>query len=319
MRLMGFIVLLLVLLLPASHDTGESNVIGSSQPIVAQAGEDVILPCHVEPPRDVTDLTVEWSKYNNTVETDYVHRHRHGGKSFPEQERTSLFTEELKKGNISLKIPNVTLSDAGNYTCVVPKLHSQVEKDFVHLIVESTEIISNTGDKMKVVCSSMGWINVSNPIKWQNSSGMILSVESPEIIQRSDGLYNISSTVIIKNTNTRSFTCRLQRQRTEGSKGDGSGQPPTSDPDSLSIVGIVIAVFIFIIILAAVLLYKKCRNPRHHNRQEDQEMEVMHQGEEEQRSGGDEPGEEETCRGGGPYSIINDTIRAGPCISSTTI
>ncbi|KAM4611876.1 butyrophilin-like protein 2 isoform 2-T2 [Polymixia lowei] len=275
----------------------QCNVIGSSQPIVAQAGEDVILPCHLEPPRDVTDLTVEWRLYRDTVKTVYVHIYRHG-QSVLGQERTSLFTDELKKGNISLKISSVTLSDAGKYTCFVSKLNITDKEDFVHLIVESTEIISNTGDKVEVVCSSSGWINVSNSVQWQNSSGMILSVESPEIIQSSDGLYTVSSTVIIKNTNTRSFTCRLQGQRTEGSKGDGSGQPPTSDPDSLSIVGIVIAVFIFIIILAAVLLYKKCRNPRHGNRQEDQEMKGMPQGEEEQRSGGDEPGEEEALRGG---------------------
>ncbi|KAM4611646.1 butyrophilin subfamily 3 member A2-like [Polymixia lowei] len=259
MRLMGFIVLLLVLLLPASHDTGESNVIGSSQPIVAQAGEDVILPCHLEPPFNVTNLTVEWSKYNNTVETDYVHRHRHGGKSFPGQERTSLFTDELKNGNISLNVSSVNLSDAGKYRCFVPKLHSQVKKDFVHLIVESTEIISNTGDKMKVVCISSGWINVSNPVKWQTSSGMILSVESPEIIQSSDGLYTVSSTVIIKNTNTRSFTCRLQRQRTEGIKDDGSGQSPTSvtktpDADRLSTGVIVLCVFVGLGLAVLVLI-----------------------------------------------------------------
>ncbi|XP_043954851.1 uncharacterized protein LOC122821060 isoform X2 [Gambusia affinis] len=51
------------------------------------------------------------------------------------QNRTSMFHDEFKKGNISLKLTNVSKEDGGNYTCFVPKLQSQVRKGNVTLYV----------------------------------------------------------------------------------------------------------------------------------------------------------------------------------------
>ncbi|KAK2863317.1 hypothetical protein Q5P01_002850 [Channa striata] len=45
-----------------SPTADQSQVIGSPQPIIVAPGEDVILPCHLEPPLNVQGLTVEWSK-----------------------------------------------------------------------------------------------------------------------------------------------------------------------------------------------------------------------------------------------------------------
>ncbi|KAI3375485.1 hypothetical protein L3Q82_003818 [Scortum barcoo] len=50
--------------------------------------------------------------------------------------RTSLFTDELKRGNISLKIMNVTLADEGRYKCLIPKLKSTVKESIVKLVID---------------------------------------------------------------------------------------------------------------------------------------------------------------------------------------
>lgn len=49
-------------------------MIGSLQPVVAVPGDDVTLPCHVEPQFNVEGVTVEWSKPDLWVE--YVHLYR---------------------------------------------------------------------------------------------------------------------------------------------------------------------------------------------------------------------------------------------------
>ncbi|KAI3375795.1 hypothetical protein L3Q82_003745 [Scortum barcoo] len=59
------------------------------------------------------------------------------------KDRISLFHEEMEKGNISLKVTNVTEVHAGNYTCIVPQLHSQVRKEKVILIVDPVEKSKN--------------------------------------------------------------------------------------------------------------------------------------------------------------------------------
>uniref|UniRef100_A0AAQ5WX58 Ig-like domain-containing protein n=1 Tax=Amphiprion ocellaris TaxID=80972 RepID=A0AAQ5WX58_AMPOC len=108
--------------------TEEPKVIGSHDTITAAVGEDVILPCHLEPPFDVHNLTVLW-KHNGAA----VHTYKSRGDNLDAQDksfknRTLFFHGEMVNGNISLKLFNVTEQDKGVYTCVVPRLDSQVRK-----------------------------------------------------------------------------------------------------------------------------------------------------------------------------------------------
>lgn len=122
-------------------------MIGSSQPIIASPGDDVILPCSLNPKFNVEGLTVEWS--NPDLKPDpsdplrrvaYVHlywdRHQIPDMQIPAYaSRTALFTDKLNHGNISLKITNVTLADEGRYRCFIPKLKSRVKSAIVRLVV----------------------------------------------------------------------------------------------------------------------------------------------------------------------------------------
>ncbi|XP_063324364.1 myelin-oligodendrocyte glycoprotein-like isoform X2 [Pelmatolapia mariae] len=128
----------LLLLSPIVSLEGQLHVVGSPQPIVAAPGDDVILPCHVEPKFNVVGLTVEWSRPDRNME--YVHLYRHNREmtdmKIPSYfGRTALFTDGLREGNISLRITNVTLEDEGRYRCSIPKLKSQTKSSFVSLIV----------------------------------------------------------------------------------------------------------------------------------------------------------------------------------------
>ncbi|KAK9525087.1 hypothetical protein VZT92_017424 [Zoarces viviparus] len=113
-------------------------------------GDDVILPCHVEPQLSVENMTVIWWKPDEPPDPMGVHRYVHRYQSNRVEEdlqmkedlqleedlqmedlqldsyvsRTSLFTDDLKHGNVSLKIKKVKLSDGGIYRCDVPQLAS---------------------------------------------------------------------------------------------------------------------------------------------------------------------------------------------------
>lgn len=114
----------------------ESEVIGSHEPIGATVGDDVILPCHLEPPFDVTTLRVDWI-FSGGIKV-HMYRSRKSDPDSPDKQfknRSFLFHDEMHQGNISLKLINVTETDEGNYTCYVPKLQSQVKKGYITLIV----------------------------------------------------------------------------------------------------------------------------------------------------------------------------------------
>lgn len=127
---------------PAQH-----HVVGSLEPIIAAPGADAILPCHIEPSLNVEDLTVEWSSpdiipnpSDRLSRVPYVHLYRDRRENVDMKMtsyigRTSLFANELKHGNISLKITNLTLADAGRYRCVIPKLNGRVKDSVVRLVV----------------------------------------------------------------------------------------------------------------------------------------------------------------------------------------
>ncbi|XP_018537452.1 myelin-oligodendrocyte glycoprotein [Lates calcarifer] len=135
---------------------GQPQVIGSSQPIIAAPGYDVILPCHLEPAIDVQGFTVEWSKpdlkpdpSDRLSRVEYVHLYR-DRREVPDMKipsyirRTALFTDDMKHGNISLKIMNVTSEDEGRYKCFIPKLRSPVKFSIVRLVVDPNFMKTST-------------------------------------------------------------------------------------------------------------------------------------------------------------------------------
>ncbi|XP_042339378.1 myelin-oligodendrocyte glycoprotein-like, partial [Plectropomus leopardus] len=126
---------------------GQFVLIGPSQPIVVRVGDDVILPCHLEPAADVAAMTLEWTRPDLDPEFVFVWR---AGQDFVHakhpsyQGRTSVFTDELKRGNISLKLSKVKPSDAGKYQCYIPDREKYC---FGELVVDavSSPVISLSG------------------------------------------------------------------------------------------------------------------------------------------------------------------------------
>uniref|UniRef100_A0A3B4CJK4 Ig-like domain-containing protein n=1 Tax=Pygocentrus nattereri TaxID=42514 RepID=A0A3B4CJK4_PYGNA len=98
------------------------KVVGPAEPVVVEAGEDLVLPCSIEPRISAEDMVVEWIRlYLNDrlvhLYVDYEDRNQEQMESY--RGRTSLFKEELKKGNTSLKLSAVQPSDEGVYQCYV--------------------------------------------------------------------------------------------------------------------------------------------------------------------------------------------------------
>ncbi|XP_029029157.2 myelin-oligodendrocyte glycoprotein-like isoform X1 [Betta splendens] len=132
----------------SSPPEAQAVVMASPRLISSAPGDDVVLRCHLEPPVDIQALTVEWSKpdlqpdpWDPLRRVQYVHVHRNGGevtdmKLRSYAGRTELLTEQLRHGNVSLKILNVTLADAARYRCFIPKLKSAVREATVQLVVD---------------------------------------------------------------------------------------------------------------------------------------------------------------------------------------
>uniref|UniRef100_UPI003AAC81FC butyrophilin-like protein 10 n=1 Tax=Centroberyx gerrardi TaxID=166262 RepID=UPI003AAC81FC len=194
---------------------GQTQVIGSSQPIIAAAGDDVILPCRLEPAISAVTMTVEWIRPD--LNPQYIHIHQNGQLIFQEQNplykyRTVLFLDELRNGNVSLKLFRVKLSDEGKYRCFIPSIRSEATIQLTVGAVSSPVVeITKNSSGVVLGCESKGWYPEPE-VFWLDGEGNILSAGPTETVRGPDGLYTVSSRVTVEKTDTNRFTCRVQQQ-----------------------------------------------------------------------------------------------------------
>uniref|UniRef100_A0A3Q1J823 Ig-like domain-containing protein n=1 Tax=Anabas testudineus TaxID=64144 RepID=A0A3Q1J823_ANATE len=259
---------LVVYLLLLFFSTGQSKLIGSSQPIVATVGDDIILPCHLEPAVDVTAMTLEWTR--SDLDPRYVLVWRSAqdlvnAKHPSYKGRTSLFTDELKHGNISLKLSKVKPADEGKYQCYIVKLD---EGSLVELVVGAAaspviSIAGIEGDKGGVVlqCESKGWYPEPE-LLWLDAEGKILSAGPTETVRGPDDLYTVSSRVTVEKRHSNNITCRVQQRNinqireTQIKFRDDFFNSLSSSAAATVAVSVCLAVCILFILLLVFFLWK---------------------------------------------------------------
>ncbi|XP_062300728.1 butyrophilin subfamily 3 member A2-like [Scomber scombrus] len=201
-----------VLLLLTYSCRGQQHLIGPTQPIVAMVGDDMVLPCYLEPCVDASAMTVEWER-SDLKQIIYLMR---DNVEIPIEQnslyesRTSLSTNKLKCGDISLKLSKVKLSDAGTYKCVIPNLDTSVAEVIVGSVSTpdiTTSIVSNG---VTLECKSGSWYPEPE-VLWLDGEGNLLSAGPTETVKGPDGLYTVSSRVTVEKSHSNRFTCRVQQ------------------------------------------------------------------------------------------------------------
>ncbi|XP_047454091.1 butyrophilin subfamily 3 member A2-like [Mugil cephalus] len=197
---------------------GQSDVVGPSQPIVALVGADIVLPCHLQPAIDASDMTVEWSRPDLDPRFVLVWRDAQDlqSRKHPSfRSRTSLFTHELKQGNISLKLSSVKLPDQGTYRCFAPELNRDATAQLVVGAASSPVILMSRGGGggvggVVLQCESRGWYPEPE-VLWLDTEENLLCAGPPETVRGPDHLYTVSSRVTVDKRHNNSFTCRVQQ------------------------------------------------------------------------------------------------------------
>ncbi|XP_033181579.1 butyrophilin subfamily 3 member A2-like isoform X2 [Mastacembelus armatus] len=208
--------LTVILLLLTEARPGQSQGPGPAQIVTALVGEDVVLPCHLEPAADAVSSSVEWGRLD--LEPRFVHVWHEGQNLLVNQnpayrERTSVSPEKLRTGDLSLQLSAVTHSDNGRYRCLFP---SQRKTTTVQLVVGSvsspviTKISRNSRGAVELDCESKGWYPEPE-VLWLDSEGNLLSAGPTETLRAPDDLYTVSSRLTVEKRHGNSFTCRVQQ------------------------------------------------------------------------------------------------------------
>lgn len=108
----------------------------------------MVLPCTTSPPED---LSLAKSKLYWQIGRKIVHFFRKGKDSLDNQHedfhgRTSLFLDQMKHGNLSLKLSNVQLEDNAEYSCIYkPSEDHETKESKIKLNVSGKVLFSSEG------------------------------------------------------------------------------------------------------------------------------------------------------------------------------
>lgn len=231
-----------------------------SRKIQALAGDTVVLPCHISVSDDIP--TVEWSKEGLHPDIVFLYRdgcETHEMKNLDFQFRSNLFMNELKYGNISLRVTNVQLSDKGTYICkTLQKPHQQVVA--VELVVGAVSepklsaVPAVDGGKT-LQCEANCWWPEPE-ITFHDEQGNNISAETQKSYLNSRGCFTVTRRAT---ATTNRVTCRVHQPQINQMRVTDIYMP---DDSKISCTVIVIIVGLIIIILCFftffAYLYKKC-------------------------------------------------------------
>ncbi|XP_068559797.1 golgin subfamily A member 6-like protein 22 [Cebidichthys violaceus] len=197
--------------------SGQSEPIGPSQPIVAMVGDDTVLPCQLVPVMNAFVMTVEWARQD--LDPPFVLLWRDGmvlaSMKHPSYRgRTSLSTDRLEDGDVSLKLSSVRISDEGRYRCFIPGLQKYSTVQLVVGAVSSPQVLMNETSNGNVLlrCDAKGWYPEPEVV-WLDAEGDHVPAGPAETLRGPDGLYAVSSSLTVEKRRG-NFTCRVQQKTT---------------------------------------------------------------------------------------------------------
>ncbi|KAI4903255.1 hypothetical protein NFI96_019038 [Prochilodus magdalenae] len=205
--------------------------------VVGQLGSSVVLPCALSPSLNCKSFEVHWHGPNNKdnlvlLYKDLKVQEDTGDPRY--RDRVSLIGE-LEKGNVSLKLENLTLADRGEYVCFVES-HKWYEEASVFLnlpVIGSPPVLSLTesGEQVNVTCASGGWAP-NTILTWRNQKGKKLRNSVDHYRTDSDRLVSVSSWLLFPPSESEWISCSVGLSDQEMKEGRVLPLKPASKPDS---------------------------------------------------------------------------------------
>ncbi|KAF3703854.1 CD276 antigen 4Ig-B7-H3 B7 -like protein 3 [Channa argus] len=171
--------------------------------------QSCILPCSYQSSSEEVIRWFQLTEQNHSVHVYYQNQDQLGSQ-FPRfRGRTSLFKEQISRGNASLQLTGVQVPDEGRYKCYASSIRGKKET-FINLKVDapvSKIHIDQVGNR--ITCSSEG-IYPEPEITWSTNPPSTFK-NTTRVQQTEQQLYNISSSlIVVPDVN---YMCRISTRR----------------------------------------------------------------------------------------------------------
>uniref|UniRef100_A0A3Q3AV90 Ig-like domain-containing protein n=1 Tax=Kryptolebias marmoratus TaxID=37003 RepID=A0A3Q3AV90_KRYMA len=233
-------------------------------------GESCILPCQFHASSDPVihwiymttgDLWV-YSYYDSRVQLGHQDQRFNG--------RTSLFEDQISRGNASLLLRGVKVQDQGRYQCYTSTTMGDKES-FINVKTEApVSEVSISQEGNRITCSSEG-IYPEPELTWSTSPPSNMELQDrPRVQQTEEQLYSISSSLMVSDRDPDLiYSCTVRTQRNQRNQRRATLKPvetrknktpaPKKNPDIFRekcigiFLGVIVATIIFMLLFICVI------------------------------------------------------------------
>ncbi|KAJ0055594.1 hypothetical protein NL108_005436 [Boleophthalmus pectinirostris] len=216
----------------------ENFVVSVNANVSVYTKETAVLPCWLSPQQTAEDMEVNWFHldqfnapvmlYKDKVISSASQPSYSGRVSFGQKHASSA---GLKEGDVTLKLVNVALADAGKYTCYVSsdKHHDRASVNLLVSQIGVTPLLTavvKENNKLNVSCESEGWYPKPH-LQWSNDRG---ALKTKDLVYRkaSSGLLSVHSWIIVDSSSA--LSCSVGLPGEEAVQGRIHVTPDFTDP-----------------------------------------------------------------------------------------
>ncbi|XP_037828996.1 CD276 antigen isoform X2 [Kryptolebias marmoratus] len=189
-----------------------------------------LLPCQFQVG---SDPLIHWILMRGTANI-YVHSYYENQDQLGNQDqlfkgRTSMFKDQISRGNASLLLRGVKVQDEGRYKCYTSTTGGNKES-FISLKTETpVSEVSISQEGNRITCSSEG-IYPEPELTWSTSPPSNMELQDrPRVQQTEEQLYSISSSLMVSDRDPDlSYSCTVRTQRNQRNQRTATLNNPAS-------------------------------------------------------------------------------------------
>ncbi|XP_073465069.1 butyrophilin subfamily 1 member A1-like [Aquarana catesbeiana] len=241
------------------------NVYSQTKSVRVSVGEDALISCYLKPEINAENMEIKWLR---SKDASLVHHYRSGRDETVNKDfygRIQLIKDELKRGNISLRIQNIKVLDEGFYTC-----YFQNEYMFDEDTTEILPVAIGTGpefqigyyskDKMNISCFSSHWYPKPEAY-WIDNNSKRLKEHSISVTPNEANMYNVKTSIYFNKT-AKKISCLIQNAQPGGLRVAAihiadSVFPETSGLIASIIIGVLVPIILVVIWYVRRVLHKR--------------------------------------------------------------
>ncbi|XP_072283717.1 butyrophilin subfamily 2 member A1-like [Pyxicephalus adspersus] len=189
------------------------TVYSAATQVSVSVGEDVLISCYLKPEMNAENMEIKWLR---SQDASVVYHYRNGKDEAVGTDyygRTKLIKNEINRGNISLRIQNISVSDEGSYTCYFENqyMFDEATTEILPVAIGTGPdfiIEYNSGNQMNVCCFSSHWYPKPE-VYWIDNNRQKLNGHLILVTPNEANTYNVTTSIIFYK-NTKKISCLIR-------------------------------------------------------------------------------------------------------------